>query len=116
MVICFWRETDSPEVIQRSQTFDASFPESALLLILHPGYAKRGGLLRKAVGKFHFSPDLQHPGCPDHRAEFADYAGMGRFLQRAPIHCNATYFHGDPHHNARALPLFFKLRSIDQPG
>jgi hypothetical protein len=115
MITRLWRETHSPEVIQRFERFDAGFPEFAVLLVLHPRDAKFGGPLRKTVGEFHFRPDSQHPGCPDHRPKDADDASMRGFLQRIAIHRGATYFHGDPHHYARALPLVFKLRCIDQP-
>ena len=115
MITGFWRESHPPEVIQRFEGFDAGFPKFAVLLVLHPGDAKFGGLLRKTVGEFHFRPDSQHPGCPNHRAQYADDAGMRGFLQRIAIHRGATNFHGDPHDYARALPLIFELRCIDQP-
>jgi len=110
-----WRESHSPEIIQRLQRFDAAFPELAFPVVLYPRDVKLSGLLRKTVGEFHFSSDLQLPGCPDHRAQHPDYAGMRGFVQRIPIRRRAPHFHGDPHDNARALPLFFKLRCVDQP-
>jgi hypothetical protein len=36
MVIRLWRESHSPEVVQRLQRFDAGFEEFAVLLILYP--------------------------------------------------------------------------------
>jgi hypothetical protein len=115
MITGFWRESHPPEVIQRFERFDAGFPEFAVLLVLHPGDAKFGGLLRKTVGELHFRSDSQSPGRPDHRSQNADDAGMRGFLQRIPIRSGTTYFYRDPHHYARALPLIFELRCIDQP-
>jgi len=116
MVIRFWRESHPPEIIQRPQAFDPGFPEAAIRLVFYPGHTKFGGLLREAVRKFHLGTDLQHPGCPDHGAQYADNAGMGGFVERGPIRRGATHFHGDSHHYARALPLFIKLGIVGQPG
>ena len=115
MLTQLWRESHSPEFIQRPQRFDARFPEFfAVSVVLYPRDAKLGGLLRKTVGEFQFCSDLQYSGQQNHRPKNPDNAGIRRFFQLNPIQPRATDFHGNPYDNPRAFPSFFKLRCIDQ--
>jgi len=74
-----------------------------------PRDTKFGRLLGKSIRYLDLAPDFQHLGRPDHRSQHAYDAGMRRLFQRLAILGCSPDFHGNPHHDARALPALFKL-------
>src|ERR1700730_14873904 len=99
------RESHSPEIVQWLKRFNAGFPQFAVALMLYPGDAKLGGLLRKTVGDFDVRSDLQPRGTPDPRPQTANPPGIRGFLKRSSVGRRTTQFHGNPHHNPRTLPF-----------